>query len=156
MKPLKVTTILCSLLSPQLICTFLCLDQVDSASTPTLPKPEPEFRPQTPILEDPGENRRPSIETSTSLSSTPVPASDSKSSSSSTPDQSEQEGSTSATASTSDDQRPSTASTMIDEMPPSEDRQKEEPSQAPQVAVKALVSDKGKSKVTGRTIGGWL
>lgn len=116
-------------------------------------QPTTEFRPHTPILEDPKEDRSPSVEpgeiskTSDTTAPSSIPAQESSSdvkSEETSKEAAESQPSTSAQPEEKQDQ-------------PEEDAEKEEPPAAQEQPIfRPITTDKGKSKVYGKTIGGWI
>lgn len=143
--------------------------------TEQIPIIAPKFRPRTPILEDVQEDRastsaspRPSvvdIEKPPLSSPSPIPtnptSSEMKSPRSPTPTSDAK--SASKTDETNLPETSSSQSQKIDKPKateaPSQSKKEDEPKEteaAPQAAIKTFTTDKGKSKVTGKTITGWL
>lgn len=128
------------------------------------PKVITEFRPHTPIIEDPKEDRRPSMDPSEAEDLKPLVSIDSPSEAPSTSSATEPE----TGQKTDSDAVQKTESDMAGPSAPEEAEAKEEktkpkPKESPdkpatqdQPIFKPLTTDKGKSKVYGKTIGGWI
>lgn len=138
--------------------------------TEKMPIAAAKFRPRTPILEDAQEDRvlspdrlatpRPSVTSEKSLSPSPTPSnqppSDVKPSCSPTP-------TVDAKVENKTDSVPTISLQKIDvpeasEPAPSPKKpvKPETTEAAPQAAIKTYTTEKGKSKITGKTIGGWI
>lgn len=128
--------------------------------TEHLPIAAPKFRPRTPIQEDAQEmasaSPRPSIDIGKSIPSpSPTPSNQLPTEMKAPPSDAKAESGTEESASSSQPPKVDPKATGTASQPQKSDEQKATEA-APQAAIKTYTTEKGKSKVTGKTITGWI